>query len=123
MKTPVKSTDVPAPRKGMPTTKLSKAEFTQRYHAQFFDPAFDSLRSELDEICNVAWKNYHGSRKSPVTQKAGPGYANPAYDLSVEWQAASAAIAKAQKQHDDSNVPPRVLLINGSVVLALIASV
>lgn len=114
MKTPANSTDVPAPRKGMPPTKLSKAEFTQRYHAQFFDPSFNSLRSELDEICTVAWENYHDSRKSPITQKAGPGYANPAYDLSVEWQAASAAIATAQKQHDDGNLPPRVLLINGS---------
>ena len=64
-------TKVPKPRKGMPSTTLSKADFTQRYHGQFFDPAFDSLRPELARIAAVAWDYYSQSRKSPVTQKAG----------------------------------------------------
>ena len=114
MKTPAKVADAPKPRKGMPSPELSKAEFTQRYHGQFFDPAFDSLRPELDKIAAVAWENYDQSRKSPVTQKAGAGFANPDYDLSVDWRAASGAVAQAQQQHDDRSLPPRILLVNGS---------
>ncbi len=108
------STGVPSPRKGMPPTKLSKADFTNRYHSQFFDPAFDPVRTELNQIADIAWDNYQQSRKSPMTQKAGSGFANPDYDLSVEWRAASDDIALAQKQHDDTALPSRILLINGS---------
>ena len=114
MKTPAKMVDAPEPRVGMPTTKLSQAEFIERYHTQFFDPAFDSLRPELDQIATVAWENYHNSRKSPVTEKAGTDFVNPDYDLSVEWRATSNFIASAQKQYEDSSLPARVLLVNGS---------
>ena len=101
LKTPTKTPNAPEPRKGMPATKLSNEEFTQRYLGQFFDPAFDSLRSELDKISTVAWENYNQSRKSPVTEKAGIGFANADYDLSVEWRATSGAIAQAQKRYED----------------------
>lgn len=93
---------------------MSKADFTQRYHTQFFDPAFDLVRNELKHIADIAWDNYQQSRKSPVTQKAGPTFANPDYDLAVEWNATRNAIAAAQKQHDDTALPSRILLINGS---------
>ena len=71
VKTSATVAKVPGPRKGMPPTKLSKADFTERCHGQFFDPAFDSLRPELNKIAAVAWENYQRGRKSPVTQKAG----------------------------------------------------
>ena len=114
MKKPASVAKVPKPRTGMPPTKLSKAEFADRYHGQFFDPAFDGLRPELNKIAAVAWDNYQQGRKSPVTRKAGAGFANAAYDLSVEWRATRDAIAKAQKQHQDRSLPPRMLLVNGS---------
>ena len=114
MKKSVTSTDVPDPRKGMPSTTLSKADFTLRYHTQFFDPTFDAVRDELKQIADIAWDNYEQSRKSPVTLKAGPDFANPDYDLSVEWSATRDMIAAAQKQHDDASLPSRILLINGS---------
>ncbi len=56
---------------------------------------FDDLREELRRITAVAWDGYRNSRKAPITQKAGPGYADPDYDLAVEWVAAKAAIDKA----------------------------
>ena len=68
----------------MPATKLSNEEFTRRYLGQFFDPAFDSVRTELGKITTVAWENYNQSRKSPITEKAGIGFANANYDLPVE---------------------------------------
>ena len=98
----------------MPSTTLSKADFTLRYHTQFFDPTFDAVRDELKQIADIAWDNYEQSRKSPVTLKAGPDFANPDYDLSVEWSVSRDTIAAAQKQHDNASLPSRILLINGS---------
>ena len=45
------------------------------------DPAFDALADELDRVADVAWDGYSNSRKSPRTRKAGPGFADPDYDL------------------------------------------
>ena len=114
MKIPAKTLTAPEPRKGMPSTELSNEEFIRRYLGQFFDPAFDSVRAELGKISAVAWDNYNQSRKSPVTEKAGVGFANADYDLSVEWHATSDAIAQAQKQYEDGSLSPRILLVNGS---------
>ncbi|HZP79753.1 MAG TPA: flavodoxin family protein [Pseudolabrys sp.] len=102
------------PRHGMPSPRLSHEEFRARYLQQFFDPLFDPLRAEIDRITEIAWQAYDGSRKSPVTRKAGAGFADPDYDLSVDWLAARAAIETAQRRHDEVHAPLRVLLINGS---------
>ncbi|MFC3711533.1 flavodoxin family protein [Sphingoaurantiacus capsulatus] len=105
---------VPAPRKGSPSTKLDEAEFKRRYLAQFRDDGFDALKPELDRVAAVAWTAYREGRKSPQTRKAGPDFADPGYDLSIDWLAARDAIAAAQARHDDREGPLRVLLINGS---------
>jgi multimeric flavodoxin WrbA len=102
------------PRKGMPSPRLDEATFRKRYLQQFRDPAFTSLSPQLEAIVAAAWDAYKNSRKSPVTRKAGAGYANPDYDLSVDWIAAKEAIDQAQARHDDLNLQPRILLINGS---------
>jgi multimeric flavodoxin WrbA len=107
-------TDAPEPRKGMPSPKLDESEFRARYLQQFFDPAFDSHRAELDAIAGVAWENYANSRKSPRTRKAGPEFADPDYDLSIEWLEARDAILAAQREHDDPNEPPCILIVNAS---------
>jgi len=102
------------PRKGMPTTQLTKQDFKLRYGEQFTDPAFRAAEVEIDKIADIAWQAYHGSRKAPITAKAGAAFKNPDYDLSVDWIAASKAIAAAQVRHDAKNGKPRILLINGS---------
>ena len=101
-------------RKGMPSTKLEREEFVRRFRSQFKDPAFEVLDAEIAALCAVAWDGYVNSRKSPVTNKAGPGFANPDYDLSVEWIKARDEIISAQTRHDDPNEKQRILLINGS---------
>jgi multimeric flavodoxin WrbA len=101
-------------RKGMPPVKLSREEFEKRYRARFVDPAFEPLRRELDAIVAAAWDAYSHSRKAPVTRKAGPGFADPDYDISVDWLAARDAIVDAQRRHDDASEPPHILIINGS---------
>ena len=101
------------PRKGMPSPRLNEGEFRKRFLAQFQDRAFDSLASELDSIATAAWDAYSHSRKAPRTRKAGAEFADPDYDLAVDWLAARAAIANAQRRHDDRS-KPAILLINCS---------
>jgi multimeric flavodoxin WrbA len=98
----------------MPSPRLSEGEFTQRYRNQFADPAFESLSQELDRVVAAAWDAYSNSRKSPHTRKAGPGFADPDYDLAIDWINARDAIERAQLQHDDASGPARFLLINAS---------
>ena len=94
-------------RKGMPSVELSREEFEKRYRSRFADPAFEPLRRELDAITAAAWDAYSNSRKAPRTRKAGPGFADPDYDLSVDWLAAREAILAAQRRHDDAGDTPR----------------
>ncbi len=104
----------PEPRKGMPSPRLTKADFVERYLSRFSDPAFAPLREALDQVAAVAWEAYREGRKSPTTRKAGPGHADPDYDLSVDWIAARAMIDAARARFEDEDGPLRVLLINGS---------
>jgi len=107
---------MPSPdiRKGMPSPELARDEFEQRFKARFFDPAYAPLAREIQTITDIAWDAYSDDRKAPRTRKAGPGFADPGYDLSVEWLAARDAIAQAQRRHADPAEPSRILLINGS---------
>jgi hypothetical protein len=101
-------------RKGMPAVKLSRHEFERRYRSRFADPAFKPLQRELDTIVDAAWDAYSTSRKSPTTRKAGEGFADPNYEIAVDWLAAHASIVEAQRRHDDPREKSRVLIINGS---------
>jgi multimeric flavodoxin WrbA len=104
----------PEPRKGMPSPRLDEAEFKARFRSQFTDPAFDAVAGALEAVMQVAWDAYAHSRKSPRTRKAGPGFADPDYDLAQDWIDARDAIDEAQRRHDDANAPPRILLVNSS---------
>jgi multimeric flavodoxin WrbA len=101
-------------REGMPSVELDEAEFKRRFLARFFDPAFGALQAELIKVAEAAWDGYKNDRKAPRTAKAGEGFADPDYDISVEWLAARRAIEHAQTRHDDSKARSRILLINGS---------
>jgi multimeric flavodoxin WrbA len=98
----------------MPDPTLSEAEFRRRYLEQFRDPAFRALDGELEQIVKVAWDAYSNHRKAPVTRKAGPEFADPGYDLSVDWLAARDAVQAAQARHDDPDGPQRFLIVNAS---------
>jgi hypothetical protein len=79
-------------RKGMPSRKLDRASFQERFFSAFIDPSFDSLRRELKAVADAAWDAYANSRKSPLTRKAGSGFADPDYELAMDWLAARDAI-------------------------------
>ncbi len=101
-------------RKGMPSVQLSREEFEQRYRSRFPDPGFTPLGRELAAMIEAAWDAYSNARKAPVTRKAGAGFADPDYEISVDWLAARDAILAAQRSHDEAGGPSRILLINGS---------
>jgi multimeric flavodoxin WrbA len=104
----------PEPRKGMPSPRLPEAEFRRRFLSRYRDPVFDAARTELDRIAGLAWQAYSAQRKAPITRRAGPGYADPDYELAVDWLRTKADVEAAQAQHEDAAGPPRFLLINCS---------
>jgi multimeric flavodoxin WrbA len=101
-------------RKGMPSTTLGKATFAARLKQRFDDPAFAPLQACIDKIVDAAWDGYDNSRKSPHTHSAGPGFADPGYELSDEWRAAREAIRQAEQRQKSPQSKSRILLINGS---------
>ena len=81
-------------RKGMPGVTLNKTLLAERLKAHFYDPKFETVAGSLDRIVEVAWDAYKNSRKSPRKRRAGQGFADPDYEISVEWLATRAAIAR-----------------------------
>jgi len=104
----------PKVRTGQTLTKLTKEEYLKRWRQRFYDPAFLSKNADLDAIAEIAWDAYADERKSPRTRKAGPGFVDPEYELSVEWLEARQAIVDAQKSQESSDSASRVLLICAS---------
>ena len=80
----------------------------------FLDPAFRPEDEALARLEAVAWDAYIDGRKSPETRKAGPGYADPSYDLSVDWLTTKEKLEAAQTAWSKKSSPSRVLLICGS---------
>jgi multimeric flavodoxin WrbA len=105
---------VPEVRKGQAPAKLGRNEFHLQFSRSFMDPAFGPVRDALAQVEEVAWDNYTNSHKAPITEKAGPGFANPDYDLSVEWKANRDRLLALDKAQKDPSSPSRVLLICGS---------
>lgn len=94
--------------------KFDEENFKKRYRENFHDPNFNQIISAVDAIAEVAWQNYSQGRKAPFKQKAGPGFHDPDYELSVDWLKTRAAIHTAQAEHDDESGPRRILMISGS---------
>ncbi len=101
-------------RKGQAPAKLGRDEFRLVFSRSFMDPAFGKVAGELAAVEEVAWNNYSESHKAPVTRKAGPGFADPDYELSVEWSAARDRLLAAEAVQKDPATRSRVLVINGA---------
>ena len=102
----------PTVRKGQAEVKLSKDEFVRRFAKLFFDPQFASVQQQIDDVTEVAWSNYQAGHKAPRTVKAGPGFQDPQYDLSIEWLEARQRLELAEEKRKSG--PSRILVICGS---------
>ena len=98
----------------MPSVQLDKAEFRRRFLAKFYDPHYEMLQPELDKIVEAAWFTYDDYHKSPRTRKAGAGFADPEFELPIEWLDAREAVIAAERIQRDPQSKSRVLIVNGS---------
>jgi len=105
--------NAPKIRKGQGDVALSREEFARRLRERFYDPAFDRLPAELDRLVDTAWTTYHDYHKSPRTRQAGPGFANPDFELPIEWLEARSRILEAAREHDDPHSRSRILVVCG----------
>jgi multimeric flavodoxin WrbA len=62
----------------------------------------------------VAWENYDKYRKNPRMRKAGSEFADPDFDLPIEWLDTRDRIRQAEARQRDASAPSRILLICGS---------
>jgi multimeric flavodoxin WrbA len=103
--------DEPRVRKGQAPAPHPREVFRQRFMDSFHDPAFGIEKDALARIEVIAWRAFEEGRKAPVTRKAGPGFADPDYDLSVDGLAARDRIQQAARQQADPAGRSRVLLV------------
>jgi multimeric flavodoxin WrbA len=93
---------------------LTRDEFVARFRTTFADPRFDAEREAIDRLVGIAWRNYCDSRKAPRTRPAGPGFADPRYELSEEWRATRERLERALRAQRDPQRRSRALVIIGS---------
>jgi multimeric flavodoxin WrbA len=101
-------------RKGQGDVKLTREEFARRLRRRFDDPAFEAVESQIAEIVDVAWSAYDDYRKSPRTRKAGAGFADPEFEVPVEWLETRERIQQAEREQRDRERPGRVLIVCGA---------
>jgi multimeric flavodoxin WrbA len=104
----------PRLRTGQGSTKLSREEFRRRLRERFDDPAFEAVSAEIERAIEVAWDGYDRYRKSPRKRKAGPGFADPEFELPVEWLETRDRIREAEARQRSPDAPRRILLICAS---------
>ena len=101
-------------RIGQAPPTLTREAFGQRYRAQFYDPAFEAEKASIARLEAIAWQAYEEGRKAPRTRRAGEGFADPTYELSLEWLATRDRLGEAQTRWSKTETPSRVLVICGS---------
>ena len=101
-------------RTGQAPAPLTRAQFQERFRARFYDPAFEGEREAVARLEAIAWDALQKGRKAPITRPAGRSFADPTYEVSVQWLHTRKRLKAAQKCWGDSTAPSRVLLICGS---------
>ena len=101
-------------RTGQTPAPLTREQFQERFHVRFYDPAFDGERVAIARLEAIAWEALQEGRKAPRTQPAGPGFADPTYEVSVQWLDTRQRLQAAQALWRTPAAPSRVLLVCGS---------
>ena len=103
-----------AVRKGQVPDHVPREEFRRRFRDEFVDPAFRAHDDAITAMEEIAWQAYSEGRKAPITEKAGPEFEDPEYDLSVEWRETRDRLRAADAKRRDSSTISRVLVVCGS---------
>ena len=101
-------------RKGQGNVTLTRDEFERRLRERFYDPEFEKVERQIADVIDVAWNAYDEYHKSPRTRKAGPGFADPEFELPIEWLETRERIHEADRQHNDASLRGRVLVVCGA---------
>ncbi len=101
-------------RKGQGDVKLTREEFERRLRERFYNPEFQRVEPQIAAIVDIAWKTYDEYHKSPRKRKAGPGFADPEFELPIEWLDTRERIQQAEREQQDRNRRGRVLLVAGA---------
>lgn len=101
-------------RKGQAPDLMPRDEFARRYRELFYDPAYRAHDATIAEMEAIAWDAYKEGRKAPVTEKAGPEFADPDYDLSVQWRETRERVRHADARRRDATSPSRALVVCAS---------
>lgn len=99
---------------GQASAPLTRTQFHERFNVHFYDPAFEPEREAIARLEAIAWEALQAGRKAPVTKLAGRGFADPSYQVSVQWLDTRKRLQAAQKRWSDGASPSRVLLVCGS---------
>src|SRR5262245_39826336 len=105
---------IPKVRTGQGSVALDREEFAARVRARFYDPKFRAVDAQIDDIIEVAWKNYRDDRKSPRTRPAGKEFADPEFELPLEWLETRRRLHVAERRAKRAGTPSRILLICGA---------
>lgn len=103
-----------AVRKGQAPEPATREVFIQRYRKNFVDPAFQSEQPAIDRLAEIAWQAFAEGRKAPVTRRAGGEFADPDYELSVEWLATRDRLREAQQRWARPETRSRLLIVAGA---------
>lgn len=102
------------PRTGQFGGMLDREAFGKRFRASFGHPRFLTVKEALAAVEETAWQAYIANDKPAATARAGEGFADPEYLLSVEWTETRERLLAAERRQKDPATRPRVLLICGA---------
>ena len=101
-------------RKGQAPAPLTRAEFHERFNVRYYDPAYAVESEAIARLEEIAWAAHQEGRKAPLTRPAGRGFADPSYQVSVQWLDTRKRLRLARKRWSDSSTSSRILIICGS---------
>ena len=101
-------------RTGQAPAPMTRAEFHERFATRFYDPAYAVESDAIARLEEIAWGAVQEGRKAPITRPAGRGFADPTYEVSVQWLDTRKRLRLAEKRWHDKTTPSRVLVICGS---------
>ena len=102
---PGRSRNPTEPRKGQPSVQLSRAGIRTPAARAILRSRLRARDADVTRIVEVAWEAYDEYRKSPRTRRAGAGFADPDYELPVEWLEARKAVRAAERRQQEPQGP------------------